>query len=134
MTLTTDANLRNHGTGSGRLVLPVSRKLSCSSVVSSKSVDSGFDQNQSELGVLVLSVALQVLTDLNGLLDKHVKVLGNFGGKSVGLEDTNNLLSGDRLDLGDTIGITQDNTNLGRGQSLLGELADVFLDISRGDL
>jgi hypothetical protein len=126
--------LGNHGTGGGRLVLPVSRKLSGGSVVTSQSVDSGFDQNQSKLGVLVLSVSLQVPTNLNGLLDKHVQVFGNFRGKAVGLEDSNNLLSGDRLDLGNTIGVTQDDTNLRGGQTLLGKLAHVVFDIGSRDL
>jgi hypothetical protein len=122
-----------HGTGRGRFVSPVSRELSGGSVVSCQSVDSGFDQNKTELGVLVLSVSFQVLSDLNGLLDKHVKILGDLGGKTVGLQETNNLLSGDRLDLGDTIGITQDDTDLGGGQTLLCKLANVFFDIGSGN-
>ena len=126
--------LGNHGTGSGRLVLPVSRKLTGGTVVTSKAVDSGFDQNQSELGVLVLSVALQVLSDLDSLLDKHVKVLWDFRGKTVSLKDANNLLSSDGLDLSDTVGVTKNDTNLGGGQTLLGKLADVFLNIGGRDL
>jgi len=126
--------LGNHGTGGSRLVSPVGRKLSGGSVVSCQSVDSGFDQNETELGVLVLSVLLQVLSDLNGLLDKHVEILGDFGGESVGLEDANDLLSGDGLDLGNSVGITENDTNLGGGQTLLGELADVLFDIGRGHL
>jgi len=96
-------------------------------------VDSGFDQNKTELGVLVLSVLFQMLTDLDSFLDKHVKILRNLRGKTVGLKKTDNLLSGDGLDLGDTIGVTQDHTNLGRGQTLLGKLANVFLNISGRD-
>jgi len=75
-----------------------------------------------------------MLTDLNSLLDKHVKILRDFRGKTVGLEKTYNLLSGDHLNLGDTIGITKDDSNLRRGQTLLGKLADVFFDISSRDL
>ena len=62
-------------------------------------MDSGFDQNKTELGVLVLSVSLQVLTDLDSFLDKHVKILRNLRGKTVGLKKTDNLLSGDFLNL-----------------------------------
>jgi hypothetical protein len=126
-------NLSHHGTGSGRLILPVSRELSGGSVVTSQAVDPRFDQNQSELGVLILAVAIQMLTDLNSLLDKHVKILGDLGGKSIGLEDANNLLSSDRLDLGNTIGIPEDDTNLRRGQTLLSELAHMFLDVGGRD-
>jgi hypothetical protein len=96
-------------------------------------VDSGFDQNQAELGVLVLAVSIQMPTDLYSLLDKHVQILGNFGGKTVGLKHSDDLLSSDRLNLSDTIGIPQDNTNLRRGQTLLGKLANVLLDIGRSD-
>lgn len=45
-------------------------------------MDSGLDQDQSELGVLVLAVALQVLSDGDGLLDKHVKILRDGWGKT----------------------------------------------------
>ena len=127
-------DLSNDSTGSGRLVLPVSRKLSGGTVVTSQSVDSRFDQNQTEFGVLVLAITFQVLTNLDGLLDKHVKILGNFWGKTVGLKDTNDLLSSDRLHLGNTIGIPKNHTNLRWSQSLLGKLADVFLNIVGGDL
>jgi hypothetical protein len=37
------------------------------------------DENQAEFGVLVLAVGLKVLADSDGLLDQHVKVLGDFG-------------------------------------------------------
>jgi hypothetical protein len=126
--------LGNHGTGSGGFVLPVGRKLTGGSVVTGKTVNSGFNQNETEFRVLVLAILLQMLTDLDGLLDKHVKILGDFRGKSVGLEDADNLLASNGLDLGDTIGITENDTNLRRSQTLLGELADVILDISGGDL
>jgi hypothetical protein len=96
-------------------------------------VDSGFDQNKTELRVLVLSVLVQVLTNLDCFLDKHVKILRNLRGKTVGLKKTDNLLSGDRLHLGDTIGVTQDDTNLRGGQTLLCKLANVFFNIRGGD-
>jgi hypothetical protein len=96
-------------------------------------VDSGFDQNQTELGVLILAVAIQMLTDLDSLLDKHVQILWDLGGKSIGLKDADNLLSSDRLDLGNTIGIPEDDTNLRRGQTLLGELAHMLFHIGGRD-
>ena len=125
--------LSNHGGSGGRLIPPVSGKLTGGPVVSGQTVDSGFNQNQTELGVLILTVTLQMLAHLNRLLDKHVQILGNFGGKAIGFEDTNNLLSSYGTDLGNTIGITKDDSNLGRGESLLGELADMFLNVGRGD-
>jgi len=133
-TLLLEKRLGDHGTGGSGFVSPVSGKLSGGSVVSCQSVDSGFDQNQTELRVLVLSVSFQMLSDLNSLLDKHVKILWDFRGKSVGLKDTNNLLSGDGSDLGNSIGITKDDTDLGRSQTLLCELANVFFDIGGRNL
>lgn len=42
--------------------------------------------------------------------------------------------TGDDLDLGDSVGITQDDTNLGRGGALLGQLADLVDDLVGGGL
>lgn len=65
------------------VLFPGWRKDRNSSVVSRQSVDSGLDENQSELGVLVLSVSLEVLSDLNGLLHEVVEVFWNVWGKSL---------------------------------------------------
>lgn len=46
-------------------------------------MDSRFDENQSELGVLVLPVSLEVLSDLNGLLDQVVEVFWDIWGESL---------------------------------------------------
>jgi len=75
--------LCDHGACSGALVLPVGLQNTDSLVVSAETVDSGFDKNEAEFGVLVLSVALEVLADGDGLLDQHVEVFWNFGGKTV---------------------------------------------------
>lgn len=45
-------------------------------------MDSRLNQNETELGVLVLSVALKVLSDGDSLLDQEVKILRQFGGKA----------------------------------------------------
>ena len=97
-------------------------------------MDTALNENETELGVLILAVALKMLADLNGLLDKHVEILRNLRGESVGLEDADDLLAGDGLDLRDAIGVTEDNTNLGGGETLLGKLADVLLALDRGGL
>ena len=97
-------------------------------------MDTGLDENETELGVLVLAVALKMLADLDGLLDEHVKILGDLGGEAMGLEDADDLLTGDGLDLGDAVGVTEDDADLGGGETLLGELADVLLDLLGGDL
>lgn len=98
-------------------------------VVTSKTVDTGLDENQTVLAVLVLAVALHVLADGDSLLDKVVQVLGDIRSKTVRLEDTKDLVASDTGDLGNTVGVTEDNTDLGGGHTLLGVLADHVDDL-----
>ena len=56
------------------------------------------------------------------------------GRHTSGLEDTENLVTGDVLDLGDTVGVAEDDTDLRWGQTLLGQTADHFLHFLRGGL
>ena len=81
-------------------------------VVPGLPVDSGLDENEAELGVLVFAAPLQVLADGDGFLDEEVDVLWKVGGKSLPLEDTQDLVASHEADLGNTVGIPQDNTNL----------------------
>ena len=122
-------DLCDEGGSSSTLVLPVGLKLTCTTVVSSQSVDTGLDENESELGVLVLSVGVHVFLDGNSLLDKHVEILRDRGGKAVLLENAEDLVAGDGLDLCDTVGITKDYADLGRGKTLLCELAHMVLNL-----
>lgn len=59
--------LGDDGGGSGRLVLPGGGKDTDGLVVASKTVDAGLNENEAELGVPVLAVALKVLADGNSL-------------------------------------------------------------------
>ena len=68
--------------GSG-LVLPGGWELALGLVVTSQSVDTGLDKNETVLGVDVLAVAFQVLADADGLLDKMVEILRDFRGHSL---------------------------------------------------
>ena len=60
------------------LLSPVWWELLGGSVVSSESVDSGFDQNESEFGIFVLSEFFQMLSDGNSLLDEVVEIFWDF--------------------------------------------------------
>ena len=60
-------------------------------VVAGKSVNSGLSANQAELGVLVLSELLKMLSDGDGLLDKHVQVLWHLWGNASSLQDSEDL-------------------------------------------
>ena len=64
------------------LLLPGGRKLLRALVVASQTVNTALDQNQAELGVTVLSVALEVLSHGHSLLDQEVHVLRERGGQS----------------------------------------------------
>ena len=51
-------------------------------VVTRQPVDAALNQNQAELGVLVLAVYLQVLAHGHGLLDQAIQVLWDFRGQA----------------------------------------------------
>lgn len=116
------------------MVLPAGRQLLRSSVVSSKSVNSALDKNKVELRVLILSVLLQMLADRNSLLDQVIKVLGDLGGHTLGLQDSQDLSTSNTLDLRDTEGVSQGNTDLRGGHTLLRQLQDMLSDVLGLDL
>ncbi len=97
-------------------------------------MDSALDENESELAVLILSVSLQVLSHVDCLLDQVIEILRDLRGKTVLLQDSENLVSGHSLNLGNTVVVSEDDTNLrGRG-ALLGELNNLFNQFVSGDL
>ena len=53
---------------------------------------------------------------------------------TIALQDTQDLVTGDEEHLGDTVRVTEGNTDLGGRQTLAGELGDVLDDILRGRL
>ena len=81
-------------------------------VVPGQPVDPGLDENEAELGVLVFAAPLQVLADGDGFLDEEVDVLWKVGGKSLPLEDTQDLVTSHETDLDDNVGTPQNDTNL----------------------
>lgn len=56
-------SLGNQGAGGGALVSPGRGQDTDGLVVARQTVDTGLDQDEAELGVLVLAVALEVLAD-----------------------------------------------------------------------
>ena len=85
-------------------------------------MDSGFDQNESEFTIDISSEFLNVLSDVDGFLDKMVKIFWDGGGASSNLKNSEDLGSGDTLDLWDTVLISKNNTDLGWSLSSLGHL------------
>lgn len=51
-------------------------------IVTGEAMNTGLDQDQTELGVLVLPVGLEVLANSNSLLHEVPEVLGNGGSES----------------------------------------------------
>ena len=90
------------GVGLLGLVSPGWWKALDTSVISSKSVNSGFDEDKSEFTVLIGSEFFNMLSDVNGLFDKMVKIFWDGWSSSVDLQDSENLRSGDTLDLRNT--------------------------------
>lgn len=97
-------------------------------------MDSALDKDKTELAVLVLAVLLKVLADGNSLLDEVVEVLRDGGSKTVDLEDAEDLGASDILDLTDTVGVTEDDTDLSGGDTLASKLADALRDVLGGHL
>lgn len=83
--------LGNEGGSSRGLVLECWSDGTDLLVVSCETVNSRLDENQTELRVGILAVALEVLSDRDGLLDQVVKVLWDGWGKTFGLENSEDL-------------------------------------------
>ena len=66
----------------------------------------------------------------DGLFDKMVQILRNGRTQSVGLQNTSELATSHVLDLADAVRVTENDTNLRRSETLLGELADLFANLS----
>lgn len=97
-------------------------------------MDTRLDENEAELGVHVLAVALKVLADRDGLLDEVVKVLGDLRSKTLRLEDTEDLVTSDETNLGNTLRVTELDTDLRRGHTLTSELGDLLNNLLGGGL
>ena len=97
-------------------------------------MDPALNENQPVFGVLVLPVLLKVLPDRHRLLDQMVQVLWDLAGEPLSTENSENLGAGDVSDLVDTVGVPEDNTNLGGGESFLGQLVDHLFNLISSQL
>ena len=75
-----------------------------------------------------------MLPHVDCLLDQVVEVLGDLRGKTVLLQDSEDLVSGNSLNLGNTVVVSEDDTDLRGGGALLGELNNLFNQFVSGDL
>jgi len=102
--------LSNESGGGARLVLPGGRQHTLGFVVTGQSVNTRFNENQSELGVTILSVALQMLPDGHSFLDEEVKVLGQLGCQTFLLQNAENFAASHETDLSNSVRVPQDDT------------------------
>ena len=72
------------------------RELALGAVVASEAVDTRLDENEAELGVLVVAVALEVLANLDGLLDCSGQSHGKSGIQMLRRRGRKSLLSCER--------------------------------------
>ena len=129
-----NASSCNQGTGFLGLVSPGWWKSLDVSVVSSKSVNSGLDENESEFAVSISSEFLNMLSDVDSLLDHVEEILWDRWSNSLNLENSKDLGSGDSLNLRNSVLISQNDTDLRRRLTSLGHLDDFFSQISCRDL
>jgi len=122
-------HLGHQGGGGGALILPGGWEDTLGLVVPGQSVDSALDQNETKLCVLILPVTLQMFPDGYSLLDKVVAILWQFWGHSLSFQDTQDLVASDEPDLGHTMAIPENDTNLGRSQTFLSKLENLVLDL-----
>ena len=97
-------------------------------------MDTGLDEDKSVLAVNVLAGSLKMLANGDGLLDEMVQILWELWSHSLGLEDAEDLVSGKTADLSNSVGIPEDNSDLGWTKTLLGHLDDLVLDLLGGHL
>ena len=89
-------------------------------IVASESVNSAFDENESEFRSSVLTEAVDMLADADCLFDEVVEIFRDLRSHSFFLENTKNLGAGDFLDLRNTLHISEMDADLRRSESFFG--------------
>lgn len=68
----------------------------------------------------------------NYLFDEVIQILWDFRSETTRFEDTEDFISGDETNLGDSMRVTQYDTDLGGSHSSAGEFVDLVDDFCRG--
>lgn len=97
-------------------------------------MNSALHENETELGVLVLAITLEVLSDGHRLLDQVVEVLRESRCETALLKDSENLVTGDPSNLGNAVPVSKHDTDLRGSHALLCQLANVINHIIGGQL
>eukprot|EP00177_Eucheuma_denticulatum_P007020 GFKZ01012770.1.p2 GENE.GFKZ01012770.1~~GFKZ01012770.1.p2 ORF type:complete len:111 (+),score=0.65 GFKZ01012770.1:508-840(+) len=64
-------------------VFPVCRDALGPLVIPGQAMDAALDENESKFSVLILSIAIEMLANGDGLLNKHVEILWEFRGEAL---------------------------------------------------
>lgn len=64
-----------------------------------------------------------MLSHGHSLLDQMVEILRDLGCQSMSTQHPHNLVTGDGTNLTDSMGVTEDDADLGGGETFLGETA-----------
>jgi hypothetical protein len=128
-----NSKLCNQSGGGGGVVFPGWGHDFVEFVVSRQSVDSGFDKNKSKFTVFVLSVLFQMLSDGDSLLDQEVKIFWDLWSHTLSFQDSEDLVSGDVFGLGDSVLVSDLDTDGGRPVTFLRELHDGVNDLVLGE-
>ena len=102
----------DEGVGGLGAVLEGGGQLARAFVVASETVDAALHEDEAVLGRGVLAVLLQMFADGHCLLNEVVEVLRQFGSHALFLENAEDLASGDLLDLGHALRVTQVHADL----------------------
>lgn len=73
-------------------------------------MDSGFDQNQTELAVDVLAITLQMLSNTDGALDQIIQIFWDVRFQADGFHDAENFVSVDEANLSNAMGVTKNDS------------------------
>ena len=98
-------------------------------IVPDESVDFGFDEDESVFRVLVSFIFLDVFSDGDGSFHEGVQVLGDLRSESLLLEHAEDFGSGDESRLGDGEVVSEDDSDLGRLVTFLGQGLNLSNDL-----
>ncbi len=102
----------NEGVSFLRLISPGWRKWINFSVITSKSVNSGFNENQSELAIFISTKLLNMFANVNSFLYQVIEIFRNWRSNAVDLQNSKDLWSCYSFNLRNTILISKGNTDL----------------------
>ena len=97
-------------------------------------MDSALGQNESEFGVFVSSAFLKMLSDIDSLLDKMVKVFWDLWSEASLLQDSEDFASGDALHLRNSVTVSESYTDLRRRSSLLCHFTNLLNEVVGGNI